>query len=96
MGRYSGYFALAVHYAGPHKDRHSHFGHVSALYTPLPSFRGTVKPNRLDLAAKPHLFAANLPGKRHSRTVHSSGVKRPPDDGGDGLCQRHRHEPNRA
>src|SRR5450432_1724572 len=49
--------------------RQSLFGHVSELYTPLPSFRGAVETKVGHLAARTHLFAANLDVKRQSRTV---------------------------
>ena len=58
--------------------RQSPFCHVSELYTPLPSFRGTVETKVGHLAARAHLFAANLDVNRQSRTAHSSNANSAP------------------
>jgi hypothetical protein len=73
--------------------RHSLLGHVLALYTPLPSFRGTIK---LDWQQNRIIWlpTSSANGIAEQYTLAASSAHS--DDGGEDLYRRHRREPNRA
>jgi hypothetical protein len=73
--------------------RHSLLGHVSALYTPLPSFRGTIK---LDWQQNRIIWLPTSPANGIAEQYTPAASSAHPYDGGEDLYRRHRREPNGA